>query len=178
MERIYWVNFLSISLPVSSPFLGEMLPKSNIYNQRTNGNISPIWDPVCPVALGQKLFKINEIWVTLDKKRKKKKKRKNYGQWMDLTKVRKLPEYLQMVRMHLHVLIIYTNFHTTNFNSFWLMYHLSIFPYKSTRDQSWSLNKKIKGQLRVISASCCIQSFNDIDHSIHFGPIVSWRFNM
>ena len=37
-------------------------------NQKTNGTVSLTWDSVCSVALGQKLFKMNEIWVTLEDK--------------------------------------------------------------------------------------------------------------
>ena len=37
---------------------------------QTRRRVSLTWDPVCPVALGQQLFKINEIWVTFDRNKR------------------------------------------------------------------------------------------------------------
>ena len=43
-----------------------------------------------------------------------------------------------------------TNFHLTGFNSFLKIYSLSIFPYKSKRDQNWSCCKIGQCQPRAI----------------------------
>ena len=68
-----------------------------------------------------------------------------------LTKVNEWPWPWVVINHHVIIyLTICTNFHLTDFNSFSEIYSLSIFPYKSKRDQIWHCCKKGQGQPRII----------------------------
>ena len=45
---------------------------------------------------------------------------------------------------------MYTIFYIIDFNSYWVIHHLCIFPYKYVRYKNWPLCKKVKGQTRII----------------------------
>ena len=79
--------------------------------------------------------------------------------------------WYMFIFMYSFSLLLYTNFYNTDFNSFWVIHHCSIFPYKCIRNENWPLCKTVKGQpgviiwknLVVLEAQCCIPSSKEED---------------